>query len=302
MQKFLAIFGGILVVLILGFVIWRQVFTDIIAEQPDVVLDDTWEYIDDIDDGDDMMIAGPVVNLSIVDGAEIQSPFTLTGEARGWFFEGSFPVLLKDEAGNILAETLATANGDWMVEDYVAFTAVFSFDVTTTTMGQLILKKDNPSGLPENDDEMQLSVTLLPGFATLLPGSASEKRFTDVYFMNHHDDPALLYCDEPTPTTREVVNDDNYIRATLEQLLVGPDFAEKAYGFETAIPTGGHVVSFEIKDKIAYVDFDDVVEPDGGSCAVTAVRAQIEETLKQFDTIDSVIISINGKTEGIFQP
>jgi len=35
---------------------------------------------------------------------------------------------------------------------------------------------------------------------------------------------------------------------------------------------------------------------------VAAIRAQIRETLKQFPTVDEVIISIDGRTEDILQP
>jgi len=59
-------------------------------------------------------------------------------------------------------------------------------------------------------------------------------------------------------------------------------------------PTGG---------GIAKVDFDEQLEFQiGGSCRVAAIRAQITETLKQFPTIDSVVISINDRTEDILQP
>ncbi|PIP22172.1 MAG: hypothetical protein COX38_02115, partial [Candidatus Nealsonbacteria bacterium CG23_combo_of_CG06-09_8_20_14_all_39_25] len=40
----------------------------------------------------------------------------------------------------------------------------------------------------------------------------------------------------------------------------------------------------------------------GGSCKVSAIRAQITQTLKQFPTVDEVVISINGRTEDILQP
>lgn len=59
-------------------------------------------------------------------------------------------------------------------------------------------------------------------------------------------------------------------------------------------PTGGGV---------AKVDFDEQLEFQvGGSCRVSAIRAQITQTLKQFPTVKSVIISINGRTEDILQP
>jgi hypothetical protein len=93
-------------------------------------------------------------------GATITSPLIITGRARGtWYFEASFPVILKDAAGNILAQTPAQAQGDWMTADYVPFAATLQFTAPAGGQGTLILKKDNPSGQPENDDELSIPVT-----------------------------------------------------------------------------------------------------------------------------------------------
>ena len=53
----------------------------------------------------------------------------------------------------------------------------------------------------------------------------------------------------------------------------------------------------------AVVDFDKTLEQGvGGSCRVTAIRAQIEKTLQQFLEIDEVVISIDGRAGDILQP
>src|SRR5690606_9479926 len=86
-------------------------------------------------------------------GDTITSPLTITGEARGvWFFEGDFPIVLQDSNGEVVAEYYASAQGEWMTEDFVPFksTLVFENPETTNNKGTLILKKDNPSGLPEH--------------------------------------------------------------------------------------------------------------------------------------------------------
>ena len=89
-----------------------------------------------------------------------QSPLRIAGQARGvWYFEASFPVILEDGAGNILAQVPAQAKGEWMTEDFVPFAVVLDFQMpTTSTVGVLRLKKDNPSGLPQNDDELIIPV------------------------------------------------------------------------------------------------------------------------------------------------
>ncbi len=94
--------------------------------------------------------------------AQISSPLKVSGRARGpWFFEASFPVILTDWDGKIIAQVSAQAKGDWMTTDWVPFEAMITFTnpgAVVSSRGALILKKDNPSGLPENDDYRELAV------------------------------------------------------------------------------------------------------------------------------------------------
>lgn len=91
----------------------------------------------------------------------IQSPLSIKGEARGtWFFEASFPIELQDANGVKIAEWYATADGEWMTEEFVAFTSTLNFEKPENMKkGTLILKKDNPSGLPEHDDALIIPVS-----------------------------------------------------------------------------------------------------------------------------------------------
>ncbi len=92
----------------------------------------------------------------------IQSPLVITGEARGnWFFEASFPVVLVNWDGLIIAQGIATAKSDWMTTEYVPFEAKLDFTIdknTYSNRGALILKKDNPSGLPEHDNALEVPI------------------------------------------------------------------------------------------------------------------------------------------------
>ena len=104
----------------------------------------------------------------------IKSPLVIEGQARGyWFFEASFPIVLTDWDGKIIAEHYAEAQGEparttdgvqsggWMTEDFVPFksTLTFTAPAGNNKRGFLILKKDNPSGLPEHDDALEIPVT-----------------------------------------------------------------------------------------------------------------------------------------------
>lgn len=92
----------------------------------------------------------------------IQSPVIITGEARGtWFFEASFPVILVSWDGLIIAQGFAQAKSDWMTTDFVPFEATLTFDADKnaySNRGVLILQKDNPSGLPEHDDALEIPI------------------------------------------------------------------------------------------------------------------------------------------------
>lgn len=73
---------------------------------------------------------------------QIESPLLVSGSARGsWFFEGEFPVRLKDAEGRVLAYGLAKAQGEWMTPDFVPFKLELTFDPPGTTRGVLVVQK-----------------------------------------------------------------------------------------------------------------------------------------------------------------
>lgn len=98
--------------------------------------------------------------------AVISSPLVLRGQARGnWFFEASAPVTLVNWDGLIIAEGIITADGEWMTTEFVPFSSTLNFtspykagDPEFMKRGTLIFQKDNPSGLPENDDAVEIPV------------------------------------------------------------------------------------------------------------------------------------------------
>jgi hypothetical protein len=84
--------------------------------------------------------------------SSISSPLIITGQARGsWYFEANFPIELVDANGQTVGATFAQAEGEWMTEDFVPFSAEMTFGMPSTQTGELIVKNANASGLPEND-------------------------------------------------------------------------------------------------------------------------------------------------------
>lgn len=109
--------------------------------------------------GQEVLQSGNIRNLNINSNQEISSPLKITGEARGWYFEGSFPVMLTDWDGRIIAQGVAIAKGEWMTTEFVPFEASLEFNKPEyKNNGFLILKKDNPSGLPQNDAAYEIPV------------------------------------------------------------------------------------------------------------------------------------------------
>jgi hypothetical protein len=88
----------------------------------------------------------------------VSSPLTIRGQARGtWFFEGDFPIILLDEKGEKVAAGYAAAQGKWMTEDFVGFEGSITFNGKFSGQrGTLILQKDNPSGLAQFDDRLEI--------------------------------------------------------------------------------------------------------------------------------------------------
>jgi hypothetical protein len=102
-----------------------------------------------------------IVLDSPISGAKISSPLKISGKARGnWFFEASFPVILVDWDGKIIAEGIAKAKDDWMTENFVPFEATLEFTKPegNNNRGAIILKKDNPSGESRFDDALEIPI------------------------------------------------------------------------------------------------------------------------------------------------
>lgn len=100
-----------------------------------------------------------IKNINIRPDALVKSPLKITGQARGcWYFEASFPIRISDSNGKELGLAVAQAQGEWMTENFVPFSITLNFSRPSTSTGFLVLHKDNPSGLPEHDDELRIPV------------------------------------------------------------------------------------------------------------------------------------------------
>lgn len=107
----------------------------------------------ELDKSDLIIIQNPRPNQKIT------LPLKIRGKARGtWFFEASFPIKLIDEEGYLIAQGNAQAMGEWMTEDFVEYSLELIGELPRSKRGLLILERNNPSGLPENADQLEVPV------------------------------------------------------------------------------------------------------------------------------------------------
>jgi len=108
--------------------------------------------------------------------------------------------------------------------------------------------------------------------------------------------------EELAAVSRKFQNKENIERQTLQELINGP-LKEEKDKFFSIINTDTKIQGFRIENGVAIVDFSSELERNmAGAAQVLGLRAQIERTLKQFESIKEAIISINGRTEDILQP
>ncbi len=228
-------------------------------------------------------------------GDVISSPLKITGyvNGNGWGgFEGQVgTVSLQDSAGNELDIEPLTATTEWMTTT-VRFEANLEY-VTLDQYGKLIFRNENPSGEPSRDKTVTIPVRF---------DASASVSMVKAYFGNNKLDPKVT-CEKVFPVDRIVEKTSAVGKVALEELLKGPKQIEKGKGYETSINPGVQINSLTITGGIARVDFNDALTAGvAGSCRVGMIRLQIKQTLKQFPSVKSVVISVNGRTEDILQP
>lgn len=141
----------------------------------------------------------------------------------------------------------------------------------------------------------------LKGYPPIETDAFEWEKTVKVYFV----DRAKLEtssCEADVALERQVINAETLGPGAIEALLKGLSETEKET-YLSAIGPNVLLQNFEIKDRVAYVDFNSSFnEGIGGSCNVIALRSQVEKTLTVLPDIDAVVISVDGETEGILEP
>ncbi len=245
--------------------------------------------------------AQPIVITSPQAGDIISSPLTVSGEARGnWYFEASFPVQILDADGRELGVSPATAQGEWMTEEFVPFTGTIEFATSTTPTGTIVFHKDNPSDLRQYDDKREVPIR----FSTV--ATSTNMRTVKLYFYNSNfdkDASGNVICSEQglVPVERRIPLTQTPIQDAVRELLKGPTQAERAKLLGTEFPLPGLKLSgASLSSQTLTLTFSDPEnKTDGGSCRVTVLAAQIKATAMQFGGVSEVRFA---PQDAVFQP
>jgi hypothetical protein len=142
-------------------------------------------------------------------------------------------------------------------------------------------------------DSSTVPSTIVP---VVVPTPAPTSLALKVFFGNQKGSPQTWQCNMVSSVTRTVANTSAVARAALTELLQGPHPADSATGFFTALNSGVTIKELTINNGVARVDFGQplITAVGTSTCLKDGARAQITETLKQFPTVRSVVISVNG--------
>ena len=106
-------------------------------------------------------------------------------------------------------------------------------------------------------------------------------------------------CTNVVASERVIPYTEGVARAALQELFAGVTDRERSDGYSSSIPSGVEIISLSIANGVADVVLSNDLERGvGGSCMVSSIRAQIERTLTQFPSINTVRIRTEGKSEG----
>ncbi len=241
-------------------------------------------------EGDDTSTSSASGNIVVYEpdpSDEVGVPLVITGKAR--VFENQFAYRLTDAAGTVLVLGTATADAP-DIGEFGEFTVSASYDEPATDTGTLEVFQYSAKDGTEVD-----KVTIAVNFAD------TETMTVEAFFTTAT---TASDCKAVSAVTRRVPVTQAVARAALEELLKGPSTDEADSGLGTNIPSGTTLRSVSIENGVATVEFSEGLDSMvSGSCNVSVIRSQIEETLKQFTSVTSVVILVEGKdVDEVLQP
>ena len=236
--------------------------------------------------------SGNLVLSSVVPNQTLNNPFTILGRARA--FENVVRWRLKDGRNKIIAEgsaqTNAPASGRFGAFSSRAFygkppeTDAGTFEIFT-------ILSDGSEG-----DLVSVTVALK---RDLMP--------VKIFFTNVIEDPNHKRCEIVSPFTRRLVSSEHLadqLEIAARELVGGPSTLEGTQGARTSILPSTRIRSIREDNGVVTIDFtSEFVFAFSDACTRSAVRAQVNETLKQFKGVTVVRILVDGAdAETILNP
>lgn len=267
--KKLALFSGVIIIILLGVLIF--------GPQQGIAPDNTQKA------------ANIIVNSP--QSGSLEYPLYLSGRAR--VFENTVSYRLNDSKNKVLAEGFVTADAPDMGQ-YGDFKKNIYYTETSDKEG--VLKVFQISAKDGSEiDAIEIPIKFPPFDGPSLK----------IYFSNKDKDLDALKCDQTYSVDRRIPKNISTVDAALAFLLNGPSKEEQKNGYFSSLPDNVSIKLIALDNKTGKltVDFDEsLMAGVGGSCRVASMRSQIFNTLKQFDNVKDIVITINGKTEGVLEP
>ncbi|HNX22792.1 MAG TPA: GerMN domain-containing protein [Spirochaetota bacterium] len=142
-------------------------------------------------------------------------------------------------------------------------------------------EKDKKKEDKKPDNEIKKPDEIIP---------AADKEVS-LYFLKLDEKSEKIYLS----TVKRKVPEKQILSLTLEQLIKGPTAYEQGKGYITAVPSHLKIRSINIKGKTAEIDFNGVIEEGAAGDILLKRIQQIVNTATQFESVDSIIIKINGQ-------
>lgn len=136
-------------------------------------------------------------------------------------------------------------------------------------------------------------------------GVFEELMTVNVFFSNSELDPEVS-CNKVFPIERKIPKTQAVAEVALEELFKGPTEVEKSQGYISwfSQETKDILRNVKIENNTAYVNLKDIrqIIPNvSTSCGSAEFLAEVETTLKQFPTVNKVIIAIDGKPSTFYE-
>ncbi|MBN1299563.1 MAG: GerMN domain-containing protein [Actinobacteria bacterium] len=129
---------------------------------------------------------------------------------------------------------------------------------------------------------------------SLFSGGCTPKEKVNVYFAKYEDNHEWL-----APQTRTVAKDENFYKNVIWELIKGPSDGQ----YYPTLPSSVKINYVKIEGELAIADFSKEIITDNteiphSSTTESLAIFSIVDTLTEFEEINKVRITVDGKTEG----